>query len=72
MPSGGGCAHKNLNGPPVPSDFEQKGTGVGFRFSDPYFHDGLRFAGPPSAVDCADDYNWLGDCTDLKICVMAG
>ena len=56
----------------MPSDFEQKGTGVGFWFSDPYFYDGLRFAGPPTAVDCADDYNWLGDCTDLKICVMAG
>jgi len=52
-------------------DFHEKAAGVGFQFSDPYFYDGLSFAGVPSAVQCADDFRWLGECSDLKICVLA-
>lgn len=50
----------------------QKASGVGFQFTDPYFYDGLGFAGQPHAVQCADNSNWLGECGDLKICVNAG
>jgi len=53
-------------------DFHEKATGVGFQFSDPYFYDGLSFAGVPRAVKCADNNDWFGDCSDLKICVFAG
>jgi ABC-type amino acid transport substrate-binding protein len=52
-------------------DFHEKATGVGFQFSDPYIYDGLRFAGLPKAVECADNHDWFGECRDLSICVMA-
>lgn len=53
-------------------DFHEKASGLGFQFTDVYFYDGLGFAGNPPAVQCADDFNWLGACRDLKICVNAG
>ncbi|KAL7550129.1 hypothetical protein ACHAWF_013366, partial [Thalassiosira exigua] len=54
-------------------DFHEKATGVGFQFTDPYFYDGVGFAGLPNAVGCADSYDWRGDdCRDLRICVTAG
>ena len=53
-------------------DFSEKSTGVGFQFSDPYVYDGLGFAGFPAAVACADNFNWIGSCSSLKICVNAG
>ncbi|KAL7548509.1 hypothetical protein ACHAWF_011788 [Thalassiosira exigua] len=52
-------------------DFSEKTTGTGFQFSDPYVFDGLGFAGIPRAVECADAYEWVGDCSDLSICVSA-
>mmetsp|Transcript_17588 Transcript_17588/g.40205 ORF Transcript_17588/g.40205 Transcript_17588/m.40205 type:complete len:1220 (-) Transcript_17588:60-3719(-) len=53
-------------------DFCEKSTGVGFQFSDPYIYDGLGFAGFPAAVACADNFDWIGSCSNLKICVNAG
>jgi len=53
-------------------DFHEGRALVGFQFTDPYFYDGLGFAGKPLAVQCADDFDWRGDCHDLKICVNSG
>jgi hypothetical protein len=49
----------------------KKSTGTGFQFTDPYLYDWLGFAGEPLAVQCADEFNWSGVCSDLKICVMS-
>jgi ABC-type amino acid transport substrate-binding protein len=47
-------------------------TGMGFQFTDPYLYDWLGFAGTPSGVKCADEFNWSGECDNLKICVRSG
>ena len=53
-------------------DFDEKATGDGFQFTDPFFYDGLGFAGKPLFAKCADNFNWLGECNELKVCANAG
>ena len=60
-------------------DFDEKATRMGFQFSDPFFYDGLGFAGKPLFVQCADSFNWLKvkgpppiNCNELKVCANAG
>ena len=43
--------------------------GTGLSFSTPYLYDGLKFAGTPEYVACADQFDSTGACEDLKICV---
>lgn len=38
-------------------------------FSAPVLYDGLRFAGDPFYVQCAEHFKHLEDCADLKVCV---
>ncbi|KAL3808339.1 hypothetical protein ACHAXA_003237 [Cyclostephanos tholiformis] len=53
-------------------DFHEVTTGTGFQFTDPYLYDWLGFAGLPLAVQCADEFNWSDECSNLKICVRSG
>lgn len=60
-------------------DFDEKATGDGFQFTDPFFYDGLGFAGKPPFQQCADSFNWLKvkgpppiNCNELKVCANAG
>ena len=50
----------------------QATTGMGFQFTDPYLYDWLGFAGVPWGVKCADEFNYSGECSNLKICVRSG
>ena len=53
--------------------FFQTGVEAGLAFSTPFMYDGLRFAGVPGFVACADDdmKNFF-ECRDLMVCVVGG
>lgn len=46
---------------------------TGLAFSTPFMYDGMRFAGVPRLVECADnDMKNFFECRDLMVCVVAG
>lgn len=44
---------------------------TGMSFSTPVLYDGIRFAGEPYFVRCAQDSNYLNECADLMVCAQA-
>jgi ABC-type amino acid transport substrate-binding protein len=50
----------------------QKTAGAGFAFSVPYGYGTVRMGGHSRFVDCADERDTRGECTNLKVCVIKG
>lgn len=54
-------------------DIHDHNTGSAFTFSTPYMYDGMKVAGDPFFVQCAENnLKHIEECSDLKICVHSG
>ncbi|EJK55621.1 hypothetical protein THAOC_24631, partial [Thalassiosira oceanica] len=50
-------------------EINERTTGMGFTFSDPYYFSGLGYLGYETFVKCAEEQIRYDQCQDLRICV---
>ena len=58
--------------PTMGRDLYEETSKVGFTFSIPHIYGGVAFGGNEFFVQCADDLNTQGDCSDLQVCAATG
>ena len=53
----------------IERETKERTTGAGFRFSSPYYYDGMSYLGTEELVNCAESKKRYGECAKLQICV---
>ena len=53
----------------IERETKERTTGAGFRFSSPYYYDGMSYFGTEELVNCAESKKRYRECASLQICV---